>query len=265
MKISVVRLTIIWLWSLLVVASIGNAQNNSKSDTGLDFNENYKQMLTESSSVLDLLNDSAEIVDDDESKISELKFDDFVSRKELEKSIGFGPKVNDSFINVYKVPKSKNKKTISTVKHSSIKNDAVINDFNSEPLFAFSDGNLSNYDTYFHAFQHLFDHSRWNANTFRLDIAKTCLKDVQTYLNALSVSEDWALKVSDASGRYRGMFFFDNSYWLGSKEFCGDIDNEYKESKAIPQLQFFVITYHALLQPVNHKVNFYNYFFPRER
>jgi hypothetical protein len=70
------------------------------------------------------------------------------------------------------------------------------------------------------------------------------------------VSADWALKVSDASGRYRGMFFFDNSYWLGSKEFCEDIDSEYREIEAMPKLQFFVVTYLAMLQPVNHKVNF---------
>lgn len=251
MKISVVNLIIKWLW-LLSVARSGSAQNSSE----LEFSENYKQMLSESSSILDLLNDSAEVVDEDESKTNGLKFDDFVSKKELENSLGFGSKVNDSFMNVYKVPKSKNKKTISTVKHSSIKNDAIVNDFNSESLFAFNDGNLSSYDTYFHAFQHLFDHSRWNANSFRLDISKTCFKDVQIYLNALTLSVEWSLKMSDASGRYRGLFFFDNAYWLGSKEFCEDIDSEYREVESMPQLQFFVVTYLAMLQPVNHKVNF---------
>lgn len=253
MKKSLIFLTIKCFW-LLSITNQGHAQNSSESDAGLKFSENYKQMLTESSSELDLLNDSAEVVDEDESKTGGLKFDDFVSQKELKSSIGFGPKINDTFKNVFKV--AKNKKTISTIKHSSIKNDAVINDFNSESLFSFSDGNMSDYDTYFHAFQHLFDHSRWNPNAFRLDIGKTCLKDVQTYLNALSTSQDWAIKVSDASGRYRGMFYFDNFYWLGSKEFCGEVNRENEGNGAVPQMKFFVINFLAILEPVNHMVRF---------
>lgn len=209
---------------------------------------------SELGSSIDLLNNSAEVLDDDDEL--RLKFDDFVPQKELQKSIGFAPQ-NDSNANVFKVPKSKIKKTISVVKHSSIKNEPIINDFNSEFLFAVNDGNLTNYDTYFHAFTHLFDHNKWNTNTFSLDISKACLRDVQIYLNALHISTDWALKVSDASGRYRGLFYFENAYWLGSKQFCDEIDDEAKRSnKVIPRLQFFVVKYVVKMEPINHKVSF---------
>lgn len=235
-------------------------KNLSESGTGLQFSDNYKQMLTESSSELDLLNDSAEVIDDDASssvtdKNSGLKFDDFVPEKELKKSIGYGPLPNDSFVNVYKVPKSKSKKTISTIKHSSIKNEPIINDFNSELLFAVNDGNLTTYDTYFHAFTHLFDHNKWNANTFSLDVNKPCLKDVQIYLNALHMSLPWAVKVSDASGRYRGQFYFENAYWLGSKQFCEEINYVEQNNEAVPQLQFFVVKFIVKIETINLKVN----------
>lgn len=258
----------LWLVLIAVIICIDKAsvsaqqiKNSSESGTGLQFSDNYKQMLTDSSSELDLLNDSAEVLDDDAlsssitDKNSGLKFDDFVPEKELKNSIGYGPLKNDSFMNVYKVPKSKNKKTISTVKHSSIKNEPVMNDFNSEFLFAVNDGNLTTYDTYFHAFTHLFDHNKWIPNTFSLDVNKACLKDVQIYLNALHISIPWAVKVSDASGRYRGLFYFDNVYWLGSKQFCEEINYAEQSNEAVPMLQFFVVKFIVKIETINLKVN----------
>ncbi|KAL7036067.1 hypothetical protein ACKWTF_008679 [Chironomus riparius] len=241
-----------------IVATHGT-QNISESDkvSGLKFSNNYKRLLSESSSDLDIKNDSSEVVDEDDSltfdgKKNGLKFDDFVSQKELQKSPNDDKKsIDTSFINVFKVPKSKMKKTLST-KHSSMKNEPVINDFNSELLFTVNDENLTNYDTYFHAFTHLYDHNKWDVNTFSIGISKSCLRDMKIYLNDLRLSKDWAVKVCDASGRYRGAFFFENSFWVGSKEFCYETNDEYL-SEGIPELQFFVYKFTVKLEPVKHK------------
>lgn len=232
--------------------------NTSKIDE-LKFDENYKKLLSESSSDLDIKNDSAEVIDEDkgftlDSKKNGLKFDDFVSKKELEESLGDDEKSLDTaFINVFKVPKTKTKKTFSA-KHSSIKNEPVINDFNSELLFALNEENFTSYETYFHAFTHLYDHNKWNVNMFSINIGKMCLRDMKTYLNDLRLSKNWAVKVSDASGRYRGQFFFENSFWVGSKQFCYEINEEYK-NEGIPELQFFVFKFVMKLEPVRKKVS----------
>jgi hypothetical protein len=263
MKFAVVNLKY-FLWMLVVVQVSGNNnsqgnENASESGQGLQFSDNYKKVLADSSATLDLLNDSAEVNDDDELSLNEkgtgLKFDDFVPQKELQKSIGFGPIINDSLANVYKVPKSKNKKTISTIKHSSMKNEPVVNDFNSEFFFALNDGNLTSYDTYFHAFTHLYDHNNWNTNTFSLDVSKACLKDVQIYLNALHLSRDWAVKVSDASGKYRGLFYFENAFWLGSLNYCEEINSENEDNEAVPPLHFVVLKFIVKIETINHKVS----------
>jgi hypothetical protein len=228
------------------------AASASESDSaGLSFSENYKRLLGDSSGVLEILNDSSEITDD--GKDIALKFDDFVPKKELALSLGDEKSsLGSNFMNVFKVPKTKTKKTLSS-RLSSLKNEPVVNDFNSELLFTVNDGNMTDYDTYFHAFTHLYDHSRWNVNSFSLDITKTCRKDMQTYLNDLNLSRDWAVKVNDASGKYRGMFFFDNSFWLGSMQFCTEIDREYGGD--IPPLQFFVVNLVIKLEPVNQRVS----------
>lgn len=243
-----------------VLTAFHNSNNGGESESGRfsvadlqkKFNENYKKVLSDSSGNLDLLNDSAEVDDDGlslDGKKSGLKFDDFVSQKELSDDKISSNGNESSFINVFRVPKSKTKKTLSS-KHSSIKNEPVINDFNSELLFSIgNDENLTNYNSYFEAFTSMFDHNKWNINTFEHDISKPCLKDVQIYLNDLSLSKDWAVKVSDASGRYRGLFFFENTFWLGNKQFCYDINYEKK-----PQLYFFVFKLLIKLEPVIHKV-----------
>lgn len=250
-----------------ILKSLENFQNSivathgvqNISESGLKFSDNYKKLLSESSSELDIKNDSSEVVDEDDSltfdgKKNGLKFDDFVPQKELQKSPNDDKKsIDTSFINVFKVPKSKTKKTLST-KHSSMKNEPVINDFNSELLFAVNDENLTSYDTYFHAFTHLYDHNKWDVNTFSIDISKSCLRDMKIYLNDLRLSRDWAVKVCDASGRYRGAFFFENSFWVGSKEFCYEINDEHR-SEGVPDLQFFVFKFTVKLEPVKHKVS----------
>jgi hypothetical protein len=223
------------------------------------FSDKYKNILGDSSTNLDLINDSAEILDNNDEKKDELsfgdsiknglKFDDFVAPKELEtiKKSSYGELTGSA--NVFKVPKSKTKKTLST-RHSSLKNEATLNDFNSELLFALeNDGNFSNYHSYFHAFTQLFDHNKWNINSFEHEVSSACLKDVQTYLNDLSLSIDSAVKVSDASGRYRGLYYFENSFWLGSKQYCEELIRD-----KVYNLQFFVIKLLIKLEPVTHKV-----------
>lgn len=238
--------------------ALANSESDLSKLPGLDgmkFNDNYKNILSDSSSTdLDILNDSSEVTDknDELSRDVALKFDDFVSKKELELSLEDGRKMlESSLMNVFKVPKSKTKKTLSS-RHSSIKNEPIVNDFNSELLFSVNDGNLTDYETYFHAFTLLFDHSRWNVNSFSLAINKACLKDVQTYLNDLSLSKDWALMASDTSGRYRGQFYFDNAFWMGSKQFCYEVNYEFNDK--IPELQFFVFKFLIKMEPVYHKV-----------
>jgi Nose resistant-to-fluoxetine protein, N-terminal domain len=241
-------------------SEISNEQNSR-------FSENYKNLLSASAHDIDILNDSSEMIDDDKfnrdlKNDSGLRFDDFVSPNELAKSLGEptgSGGIENTFVNVFKVPKSKTKKTLST-RQSSIKNEPFINDFNGEPLYSATIGNLSFYDTYFHAFTQLFDHNKWNAKALSLgDVGKSCLRDVQIYLDALTVSRDWAVKVSDACGRYRGQYFFDNQFWLGSKQFCYDIDAENhhfrrNDSLNIPRLKFFVTKMIVKLEPVTHKV-----------
>ncbi|KAG5682446.1 hypothetical protein PVAND_011798 [Polypedilum vanderplanki] len=248
-----ILLQVIYLWLLLAKTQAGNiiTPNAHGSSESKSLKVNYKKLFSDSPSDLDLdiLNDSSEIIDD--SKEIALNFDDFVSQKELSASIKDNEtsfKTNGA--NVFKVPKTKMKKTIAS-KHSSIKNEPFINDFNSELLFAIKDDNLTGYDTYFHAFTHLYDHNKWNINSFSFDITKTCLKDVKKYLNDLKLSRDWALKVNDASGKYRGLFFFENSFWLGSKQYCYEINNEFAND--IPSLQFFVVKISIKLEPVNKK------------
>ncbi|CRK99548.1 CLUMA_CG012865, isoform A [Clunio marinus] len=94
----------------------------------------------------------------------------------------------------------------------------------------------------FHAFTQLFDHFMWNIGSFKTLLNGKCFNDVQIYLNELKMSTAWGLRISDASGRYRGQFFFLNDFWLGSKQFCYNINNEFKNSvnKKYPLLQFFV-------------------------
>jgi hypothetical protein len=50
------------------------------------------------------------------------------------------------------------------------------------------------------------------------------------------------------------MFFFDNDYWLGSKQFCYEINREYKGVGNVPEMQFFVVKMIARISPVINKV-----------
>jgi hypothetical protein len=54
--------------------------------------------------------------------------------------------------------------------------------------------------------------------------------------------------------RYRGLFYFENDYWLGSKQFCYEVNYEYRNAKNIPEMQFFVTKVIAKISPVIKKV-----------
>lgn len=48
---------------------------------------------------------------------------------------------------------------------------------------------------------------------------------------------------SDASGRYRGQLLFGNDYWVGSQQFCFEINKDrqiVKLGQKQPVLKFFV-------------------------
>jgi hypothetical protein len=87
-------------------------------------------------------------------------------------------------------------------------------------------------------------------------MSSSCAEDMKTYMIALRRSEEWALKINDASGRYRGLYFFANDFWLGSKEFCYEINNEYKKLKNIPPLKFYVVKSIVKLHLLSQKVSF---------
>ncbi|XP_019869984.2 nose resistant to fluoxetine protein 6 isoform X2 [Aethina tumida] len=50
-----------------------------------------------------------------------------------------------------------------------------------------------------------------------------CKRDVELYLEGLRRTENWALKMDDASGRYSNGWFWGNHFWLGSQSLCDNI------------------------------------------
>nr|XP_018896305.1 PREDICTED: nose resistant to fluoxetine protein 6-like [Bemisia tabaci] len=54
------------------------------------------------------------------------------------------------------------------------------------------------------------------------------MTQIDSYLEALDNGDDWAVRVSDASGRYSGGLLTGNEFALGSKALCQDVDEESK-------------------------------------
>ncbi|CAO1398931.1 unnamed protein product [Diamesa hyperborea] len=237
-------------------------------------------LLGETSSIEDLLNDSAEVMDSplnsdaedglggglsilQNSAFGGSRFDEFVLPDDLPQNTGtIKPKLDDfSNKNIYKVPKSKTKKAPTmNVKSMSSKSDTrkhYVNDFNSEKLTSNLENNkthLGTYNNYFQAFTSLYEHNLWKAETLAHYISKECLSDLTFYLQSLKESKEWALKTTDSSGRYQGQYFFGNDYWLGSKTFCKEVNymNGHTNPE-IPQMYFFVAKILVKLEPVFHK------------
>lgn len=200
------------------------ATNALKSNNTLQIDRSNKIMKTPAS--LEIENDSSENFDSEEDESTKSDFDELtLTQTRKNSSESFFPSSNK---NVYKVPR----------KDSSKKTEKSFS-----PNIARSPRMQSN-EKYFQIFVSLFDHYAWNIPSLESTLHQSpqCFKEVEHYLNQLKLSKDWAMKTIDASGRYRGMFFFENDYWLGSKQFCYEISNDYEVS-----LQFFVIQ--ALVNP----------------
>ena len=250
--------------------------------TTVTTSDDYRMLLGETSSIEDLLNDSAEVMDSplnsdaedglgdglsiiQNSAFGGSRFDEFVLPDDLPENTGtMKPKAEDfSNKNIYKVPKSKTKKAPTmNVKSMPSKSDTrkhYVNDFNSEKLTSNLEKNkthLGTYNNYFQAFTSLYEHNLWQAETLAHFISKECLSDLTFYLQSLKESKEWALKTTDSSGRYQGQYFFGNDYWLGSKTFCKEVNymNGHTNPE-IPQMYFFVAKILVKLEPVFHKVS----------
>lgn len=193
-----------------------------------NFDSKYKLLLSgDFPSALDLMNDSAEIdgpIEERDTLLSD--DDDFFKLKFPEKDtklsgLKFDRKSENQ--NIYKVPKTRTggKKFIP----SSFANSTV----NERP-------------NYFKYFTHLYDHFTWNVDALNSSsLSKNCREDVQLYLNELDNEADWAVRSSDASGRFRGSFFFDNDFWIGSKDLCSEVNIDNVKNRRIPRMQFYIV------------------------
>lgn len=202
-------------------------KSESEKSNANNFDSKYKLLLSGNfPTALDLMNDSAEIdepieerdilsSDDDDDDFFKLKFPE----KEGKSTGGlkFGSKAENQ--NIYKVPKSP-KKFIAPRNATAV---------NERPNF-------------FKHFTHLYDHFTWSFNDLNSsELSTICREDVQLYLNELNSEADWAVRSSDASGRFRGSFFFDNDFWIGSKDLCNEVNMDNANNRKIPRMQFFVV------------------------
>lgn len=173
--------------------------------------ESYKSINDKPPADIDILNDSSEVDD-----IGGTSFKDFALPNNVHEDPSTHPEDNKTTKHVFKVPKNRNKKTMSQGNLNFATNE-------------FSSG-LSNstlYQNYFHAFEKLYDHFVWDTSSFR-NVNYLCSESISIYLSALKEHTSWALKVSDASGKYRGLFFFENDYWLGKHHIFG-IDSRFNK------------------------------------
>ncbi|XP_053691457.1 uncharacterized protein LOC128739974 [Sabethes cyaneus] len=114
----------------------------------------------------------------------------------------------------------------------------------------------SNSESLFHLFTELYDHYLWNITAYKYKLSYDCAVDMDIYLQQLRRQENWALKVSDSSGRYAGLSFFGNDFWLGSKSFCEEIN--YVNSKELRlengqavEMSFFVASIKILIYQIS--------------
>ncbi|CAG9783362.1 unnamed protein product [Diatraea saccharalis] len=64
-------------------------------------------------------------------------------------------------------------------------------------------------------------------NGVHLRVGHFCWEDVSMLLRDLADGRAWAYNVVDASGRYQAGLFSGNRYWLGSKQQCLHLDNDF--------------------------------------
>lgn len=205
------------------------------TEARLQLNEHITSLLYgDPTSDLDLINDSAEVDETFDTSGSGLDGELKLPKKTEQSS--FVLTSIDSTKNVFKVPRTKPKKFRQSSVPGPLSTDFTINNFMQDLLTAGS----PKHDNYFRAFMSMYDHFLWNKSSMS-NLTATCFQDLNSYMNDLQASRTWALKVSDASGRYRGQFFFDNDFWLGSKKLCYEINLEYENVLEVPELKFFVL------------------------
>lgn len=82
----------------------------------------------------------------------------------------------------------------------------------------------------------------------RSDMSDACAADVDVYLSHLDRGKSWALKMSDATGRYSSSFFWGNNYWTGSEALCYHLDSNVTLEDATPfRLGFYTVRLHVAL------------------
>ena len=62
---------------------------------------------------------------------------------------------------------------------------------------------FGNNDSSYKSLINLFDHYTWKVGSFA-SVSVECKNDMQVYLKSLQKGDDWAMKISDTSGKYRG-------------------------------------------------------------
>lgn len=95
----------------------------------------------------------------------------------------------------------------------------------------------------FHLFINLYDHHLWDSEKIRANVTEQCGKDMKNYLSKLRNGMPVALKASDSSGRYGGMYFFGNDFWMGSSQFCDEVNFESHQLGSLdrlPEMGFYM-------------------------
>ncbi|XP_065094144.1 O-acyltransferase like protein-like [Ochlerotatus camptorhynchus] len=159
--------------------------------------------------------------------------------------------------NAYKQMVSKNERTtdgmdpadrVSTKKiYKYIRKGAKNQTYGNLPIPAsvMSDQEMqSNPTNYFHLFMNLYDHHSWDISVFKNELSYDCAVDMDIYLAQLVASQLWAMQVCDSSGRYGGLSFFGNDYWLGSKSSCEEVNHQYsnENQSTFVEMRFYVAT-----------------------
>ncbi|KNC30260.1 hypothetical protein FF38_14520 [Lucilia cuprina] len=67
----------------------------------------------------------------------------------------------------------------------------------------------------------------------RSEFSTNCSQDIYKYLQGLSNSTLWSVKMDDASGHYASGFFYGNNYWMGSMSLCKAVYHDDDEEDQI--------------------------------
>ncbi|XP_063709140.1 uncharacterized protein LOC134837684 [Culicoides brevitarsis] len=104
----------------------------------------------------------------------------------------------------------------------------------------------------FHLFINMYDHHLWDAEKIKANVSDQCGKDMKNYLGKVRNGVPVALKASDSSGRYGGIYFFGNDFWMGSKTFCDEVNLESRELgqiERLPEMSFYMIKILVRMDP----------------